>query len=301
MTSLEIEAFLTVQRTGSVTKAAELLYINQSSLSTRLRTLERELGCTLFVRGKGARAMQLTAEGERFLPLAQQHWELEKKMLTLRRGEPAQQELRVSALNSIGNYLLPAVYRQFSKHWPEIRLEIQDLTTAAAREAIARDQLDMAFSTISVSTEYITAIPFLTEPMTILCAADSDYPDPVPLEMLHPAREVYSTWCADVDRWHRETFGTDTEPQIHLELMSQIRLFVARPNAWAVVPDSIARSLEAAPDLRRCQPDFPIPDRRLFILCNRRTRDSQPVRHFLECLRTVLRQQGNPGLLPEAE
>lgn len=59
MTSLEIEAFLTVHRTGSVTKAAELLYISQSSLSTRLRTLERELGCALFARGKGARAMLL--------------------------------------------------------------------------------------------------------------------------------------------------------------------------------------------------------------------------------------------------
>lgn len=303
MTNLEIEAFLTVQRTGSVTKAAEQLYISQSSLSTRLRTLERELGCALFIRGKGPRAMELTADGQRFLPLAQQHFELEKKMLALRRSEPAQRELRVSALNSIGNYLLPAVYRQFSKHWPEIRLEIQDLTTAAAREAIARDELDIAFSTISVSTEYITAIPFLTEPMTILCAADSEYPDTVSLGALSPAREVYSTWCADVDRWHRETFGTDTEPQIHLELMSQIRLFVARPNAWAVVPDSIARALETAPDLRRCQPDFPIPDRRLYILCNRKTRDSQPVRRFLECLYIVLRGQGISGLLlrPEAQ
>lgn len=68
MTSLEIEAFLTVQSIGSVTKAAELLYISQSSLSTRLRTLEQELGCSLFVRGKGARAMMLTPEGERFCP-----------------------------------------------------------------------------------------------------------------------------------------------------------------------------------------------------------------------------------------
>ena len=83
MTSLEIEAFLTVQHTGSVTKAAQMLYISQSSLSTRLRTLERELGCFLFFRGKGAQAMVLTPEGERFLPLARQHKELEEKMRTI--------------------------------------------------------------------------------------------------------------------------------------------------------------------------------------------------------------------------
>lgn len=297
MTSLEIEAFLTVQRTGSVTKAAELLYINQSSLSTRLRTLERELDCTLFVRGRGDRAMRLTPEGERFLPLAQQHQALENKMLSLSRGVPAEQVLRVSALNSIGSYLLTSTYRQFTRFWPDIRLQIHDLYTAPAIEAIVRDELDIAFSTLSVSTEDITTIPFLSEPMTLLCAAESDYAEPVSLEALPKAKEVYSTWCADVDQWHRTVFGADTEPQVRLELMSQIRLFVAQPQAWAIVPRSIAVALSDAPELRCCQPGFSIPDRRLYILCSRKKQDSEPVKRFLECLRSVLLEQNTPGLL----
>lgn len=297
MTSLEIEAFLTVQHTGSVTKAAELLYISQSSLSTRLRTLERELGCSLFRRGRGARAMLLTAEGERFLPLAQQHRDLENKMLALSRGEQKEQVLRVSALNSIGNYLLPSAYQRFTQLWPNIRLKINDLTTAAAIEAIAQNELDIAFSTLSESTEHMTAIPFLSEPMTLLCAADSEYPDPVPLEALSPDREVYSVWCADVIQWHRDVFGADAEPQVRLELMSQIRLFVAHPGAWAVVPYSIADALADAPDLRCCRADFSIPDRRLYILCNRKSQDSEPVIRFLGCLRSVLQENGTPGLL----
>ena len=295
MTSLEIEAFLTVHSTGSVTKAAELLYISQSSLSTRLRTLERELGCSLFARGKGARTMVMTPEGERFLPLAQQHRDLENKMLALGLRTPTEQVLRISSLNSVGSYLLPATYQRFPRLCPDIRLEIHDLTTAAAMEAITRDELDMAFSTLSPSTEYITSIPFLSEPMTLLCAAGSDYPNPTPLKMLSPTREVYSSWCADVDQWHRSIFGT--EPQVRLELMSQIRLFVSQPDAWAVVPYSIADALKDAPDLRCCRPDFPIPDRRLYILCNRKTRESEPVCRFLDCLRGVLQENGMPGLL----
>ena len=42
MTSLEIQAFLTVQQTLSISRAAEQLYISQSSLSSRLQTLEQE-------------------------------------------------------------------------------------------------------------------------------------------------------------------------------------------------------------------------------------------------------------------
>lgn len=297
MTSLEIEAFLTVQRTGSVTKAAEQLYISQSSLSTRLRTLERELGCPLFIRGKGAHAMALTPEGERFLPLAKQHWDLENKMLALGRNTQAEQLLRISSLNSIGSYLLTSTYQRFVQLWPDIRLEIHDLNTAAALDAIVRDELDIAFSTLSVSTEYVAAIPFLSEPMTLLCAAGSDYPDPVPLEALSPSQEVYSIWCADVIQWHRSVFGADASPQVRLELMSQIRLFVAQPGAWAVVPYSIAEALADAPDLRRCATDFSIPDRRLYILCNRKTQNSESVLRFLDCLRTVLEDCGTPGLL----
>ena len=107
MTSLEIQAFLTVQQTLSISRAAEQLYISQSSLSSRLQTLEQELGAPLFVRGRGRRELSLTAEGERFLPLARQHRALEEQMLTVAHPEPQPHLLRISTLSSIGNCLLP--------------------------------------------------------------------------------------------------------------------------------------------------------------------------------------------------
>lgn len=297
MTSLEIQAFLTVQQTLSISRAAEQLYISQSSLSSRLQTLEQELGAPLFVRGRGRRELSLTAEGERFLPLARQHRDLEEKMRALGRPAQTRELLRISSLNSIGSYLLPPVYDRFTRLWPHFRLEIKDFSTAEAREALERDELDLAFSTLSGSTEQIAAIPFLAEPMAFLCAADSSYPDPVELGMLSPAHEVYSFWCADLQQWHRAAFGADAEPQVRLELMSQIRLFTARPDAWAVVPRSIADALADAPDLRRCRTAFSIPDRILFLLCRREARTSEPVTRFLDCLRTVLQEQETPGLL----
>lgn len=297
MTSLEIEAFLTVQQTGSVTKAAEQLYISQSSLSTRLRTLERELGCSLFTRGRGDRAMLLTPEGERFLPLAQQHKDLEEKMRTLARDAMPRRVLRTASFSSIGNCLLPPVFQRFARCYPDIRLEITDIIVPAATNAIIRDELDIAFSTLSISTEHITSIPFLLEPMTFLCAANSNYPDTVSLQDLSTANEVYSHWCADVQQWHQATFGADAETKVRLELMSQIRLFTAQPDAWAIVPYSVAKDLQNAPDLRQCKMDFSVPERCSYILCNRKTRESEPVCCFLECLRSVLRENNMPGLL----
>ena len=297
MTSLEIEAFLMVHLTGSVTKAAQQLYINQSSLSTRLRTLERELGCSLFIRGRGEKAMVLTVEGERFLPLAKQHKELEAKMRALVQDAPPKRVLRTSSFGSLGNYLLPPVFQRFTQCYPDIRLEITDIIAPASTNAIVRDELDIAFSTLSISTEHIIAIPFLSEPMAFLCAADSGYPDPVSLQDLSPANEVYSHWCIEARQWHQTAFGTAAEPKVRLELMSQIRLFTAQKDAWAIVPYSVAKDLQNAPDLRQCKMNFSVPDRCSYILCNRKTKDSEPVIGFLECLRTVLQENGTPGLL----
>lgn len=297
MTSLEIEAFLMVQRTGSVTKAAELLYISQSSLSTRLRTLERELGVSLFARGNGVRSVQLTPEGERFLPLARQHRALEEKMRSLGKGTSKGGVLRVSAFNSVGSYVLPPVYQRFTRSWPNIRLEIEDMATAGAMKAFAQDRLDVAFSTLNENNEYVVAIPFLSEPMVFLCASGADYQDSIALADLSVEHEVYSFWNAEIHQWHQSVFGPNAEPKVRVELTSQIRPFIAQQGAWAIVPQSVADGLKGDPALDSRRMDFSVPERCIYILCNRKTRNSEPVRHFLDCLRSVQQEQELPGLL----
>ena len=67
MTEREIEAFLTIVRTGSISAAAEVLYVTQPALSRRIRALEQELGYQLFIRKKGLRNVGLTAEVKAFI------------------------------------------------------------------------------------------------------------------------------------------------------------------------------------------------------------------------------------------
>ena len=55
MTNLDIETFWAVVQHGTMTAAAEALYITQPTLSMRIRALEERVGTPLFVRGKGQR------------------------------------------------------------------------------------------------------------------------------------------------------------------------------------------------------------------------------------------------------
>lgn len=64
----QLEVFLAVAEEQSFTRAAERLHLVQSAVSATIKSLENELGFTLFLRGP--RTVELTSEGEGLLPAA---------------------------------------------------------------------------------------------------------------------------------------------------------------------------------------------------------------------------------------
>ena len=296
MTRPEIEAFLSICQHKSISKAAEALYIGQSSLSTRLKTLEETLGTPLLLRGTGKREVTLTAQGQAFYELALQYQDVIYKMETLGQSTMVE-KLRISAINSVGNYLLPPVFDRFLEKYPRVQLTIQDMEAERVSMSIALGKTDIAFTTAKVETDEIVATRFLADPMTVICSADAPYPDTVSLNDLPLSEEVYVMWCAEQEYWHESIFGADAPSCLRLELMGQIPFFVARPNKWAFVPQTVADSLTPSSGLRQCRPDFAIPDRTVYILRNRDNAETVNIQNFLDTLREVLQEQGTQGVV----
>ena len=67
-----------VEKTGSITKAAQNYYMNQPHLSKIIRELERDLGCPIFDRT--SRGMIPTVRGEEFLRYAKGIMEQEAQL-----------------------------------------------------------------------------------------------------------------------------------------------------------------------------------------------------------------------------
>lgn len=70
MTLQQLHYIITISETGSINKAAELLYISQPSLTSAVKELEKELGITVFYRN--GRGVTLTNDGSEFLLHAKQ-------------------------------------------------------------------------------------------------------------------------------------------------------------------------------------------------------------------------------------
>ena len=67
----DLEMFLTIVNTKSISKTADALFLSQPTISHRLKMLEKELDFPLIVRSKGLKQIELTTEGADFIPIAQ--------------------------------------------------------------------------------------------------------------------------------------------------------------------------------------------------------------------------------------
>ena len=112
MQSANVKAFLAAVHTGSFSRAAEVLFITQPTLTHRIQSLERELNAQLFDRRKGQRVAELTDMGKMFLPLATRWDFLLDETGRLGKVDVAP-VFSVGATQTLSNYVMPEVYARF--------------------------------------------------------------------------------------------------------------------------------------------------------------------------------------------
>lgn len=284
MTHCEIESFLAICRYKTVSRAAEALYITQSSLSIRLKTLEKELGGSLFFRRKGSREMTLTEAGRRFYDLAVQYETIIREMELVCRQMPAC--LRVSSINSLDTFLLPEVYERFLQKYPEIRLEIQNLEGPAAGLSIRNGTTDLAFTSGKNREDGIRQTLVFVEPM-VLISTDGGLHEPVSPEQLPLRNEVYIEWSRQFAHWHQQLFGSE-HPQLRISIMPHLQQFLDREHFWAFVPVSVATGIEKVCPVRRLSTTFTLPVREISLLSAAEKTGNPAMTAFYQCLRETL-------------
>lgn len=287
MTASGIEAFLAVCRHKTGSQAAQALYITQSSLSIRLKTLEKELGGALFYRKNGSREMVLTAAGRRFYALALQYQDITRQMQKVCQEDTG--SLRVSSYNSLGTYLLPQVYDRFMQEHPRIGLEIQDNELDTATQSILSGNTDLAFTSGTVDDSRLVQTPVCREPMVIIYGKDVRLPEHFTADQLSCGNMVYVEWCRAFSRWYLRLFGS-TRPKVTVSMMAQLQQFMKQGTYWTVAPVSVAEGLRTECDITICQPDFSLPFREISFITAAAERNPS-IDAFCQCLRAVLTEQ----------
>jgi DNA-binding transcriptional LysR family regulator len=141
----KLKTFRMVAVTNSFTRAAAELGYSQSSVTTQIKALERELGAPLFDRF--AKKVALTEVGQKTFEYAGRLLALadETKAAVRKQGKPAG-PLKVSAPESLLIYRLPDLLRQFQVEYPLVHLELFSGGDARAQAGAVLDgAVDVAF------------------------------------------------------------------------------------------------------------------------------------------------------------
>ena len=137
--------FVTLAEELHFGRAAQRLHIAQPPLSQQIRQLENELGFELFYRTK--RQVQLTEAGRVFLGEVKQIFrQLEEAVQTGKqtsRGEKG--KLVVGFVSSSAYNILPEILREFSSNFPDVSLELHELTTDEQLRRLDTNQIDVGF------------------------------------------------------------------------------------------------------------------------------------------------------------
>lgn len=185
MTQNELSYMLAIAEHGSLTAAADELFIAQPSLSECLARIETEFGRPLFTRSRNG--MVSTEFGTLYLQTARDILNRYRQMLAdldefkqIRRGS-----LSFGIPMNLGAYLLPAILPSFQKQYPEISVRFQENNSTELGKLMLSGKLEFAIMHYEKGQPALYHEPITDDPfylvMPIQMASRYQIPDYRPL------------------------------------------------------------------------------------------------------------------------
>ncbi|WP_433766218.1 transcriptional regulator CynR [Pseudomonas putida] len=159
---------LAVADNGGFTRAAEALHVSQPTLSQQIRQLEETLGVVLFDRT--SRTVKPTDAGQAYIECAR------RVLVELAAGKRALHDvkdlsrgtLRLAMTPTFMAYLVGPLVRDYTALYPNIHLEIFELSMDDIETGLADDSLDIAIAFDGVRNTEIESIPAFSETLGVM-------------------------------------------------------------------------------------------------------------------------------------
>jgi len=168
----QLETFLEVARLSSFSRAAERRFRTQPAISAQIRALEEEVGARLLDRSGGK--VSLTAAGKVFQRYAEDTLEQRRvalislaEMQRVPRGE-----IVVAANEGTCLHILPEVFAEFKRQYPNVGVGIKRMEHAKTLEAIMDNSCDFGIVSLPVNDKRLTVVPIHRDELIVITPPD---------------------------------------------------------------------------------------------------------------------------------
>ncbi len=164
----QLRTFQAVALQSGFSRAAESLYLSQSTVSMQVAALEKELGVKLLERL--GRRVVLTDAGDSMLSYAtrilSQLDDARRTMAAFRGLEAG--ELLVAASPTIGSYVVPELFGAFRRLYPGVRLELNIASTSRVVEHVISGKMDLGLVEGRVVEPEVDVVPFQMDQLVLI-------------------------------------------------------------------------------------------------------------------------------------
>ncbi len=292
MVNLELyRVFYTVAKCGSLTRAAEELYISQPAVSQSIKQLESQLGVRLFNRTH--RGMELSAQGGKVI-----FPEVERALSLLNTAENRVAEMqamatgviRIGASDTIFEYFLADKIVEFHEKFPSVKIELVADFTPDTIEKLKANRCDVAF--VNLPTEVDSTLNLYGNCMrlndvfivgekykdlanggTVSLSKLKDYPL-VLMDKNTAARHSLDNFLG--------AHGVEFTPSIEVGGWDLMKRLVQRGMGVGVIPREYAERRLAAGELFEVKTDPALPTRSVGMLLPKNASVSYALHSFIE-------------------
>ena len=226
----QLHTFLEIVRLKSFSKAAQTCYRTQPAISAQVRQLEQELNTTLFER-LGTK-IALTMAGRIFADYSEQILELRKRAQdAINELEKAPRgELVIAANEATCIYVLPRVFAEFKKMFPNVQLLVDRSYGSRVVQAVLDSQADFGITQLPVQEKKLQVVKIHSDEIKLLMPpghrlAHKDYITPQDLLTETLLMPKTGTTRARLNEW-LDPIEDDMNVSMELDSTEMIKRFV---------------------------------------------------------------------------
>lgn len=265
----QIKTFLAIVDTNSVSRAANLLFTSQSTVSKRIKSLETELGTRLISREKGQRHIRMTLDGERFYSLAKEYQDVNFRLEQFKDNK-SRNFLRIASIDSLNVSILRKLYPKLLNQMPNLELTVTTNQTGYIYDKVNLQDFDMGFVLSEYRWPNVIVKPFIVQRFKLLVCSERNMehiapPSPADLD---PSKEVFQPWGPSFQQWH-EYWWPKNGYRVKVDTLSMVDENFFHEGYWSIVPDSISEMYQHNPRFHILDLAEAPPERQCYLIKNK--------------------------------
>lgn len=247
-----IKTFMVLAHTKNYTRAANQLFVAQSTVTNRIHELERELGFSLFKRTN--RSVELTPEGEKFRVYGEKVIELtDTSLAELSSVQKYDRYLRIGCADSIYEGHLANLLLKHRKNHPRDYLKISIGLTDHLLEQIQNDMLDVVFTYLPLRKNSVHCELYKQDTLVLVTDIENKkYKKGITVEKLLEEKYLMCNFALqDVGQYIRKLFPKYHQFELEIDDCMKIVPYLLHQDNYTFLPKDMADHYIKEKQLRR--------------------------------------------------